>query len=75
MIAALCVIVVIQCLAMRERRHGVKRGELEDGVVRTTEAGTEQDESGSDVDSKLPQVQVGNSVKIFGRYQAEEDLR
>lgn len=59
-------IVVIQCLAMRERRRGAKMGELEEGVVQTTEAGTEQDESGSDVDLKLPQVQVGNGAEIWG---------
>jgi hypothetical protein len=51
---------------MRERRRGAKMGELEEGVVQTTEAGTEQDESGSDVDLKLPQVQVGNGAEIWG---------
>ena len=74
MIAALCVIVAIQCLGMRERRSDIKRGELEEGVVQTTEAGTWQDESGSDVDSKLSQIQVERRGDLE-RDWVEENLR
>jgi hypothetical protein len=58
-IAALLVIVVIQCLAVRERRRGAKKVGLEEGVVQTSVTGTESEESGSDIDSKLPRIQVG----------------
>jgi hypothetical protein len=42
------IIVVIQCLAVRDRRRAIKRGEFEEGVVQTT-----TDESGSDLESKV----------------------
>lgn len=59
MIAALLVVVVIQLLAVRERRRKVKRGELEEGVV-------ESNESCGEFDSKVPQVQVRKSSEFEG---------
>lgn len=60
-IAALCVIVVIQCLAVRDCRKAIKKGELEEGVVQTP-----KDEPGSEMDSKVPQVKVKTSAEIGG---------
>jgi len=56
-IAALLVIVVIQRLAVRERRQKARTGQLEEGVVEMTE-------SGGDSDSKVPQVRVRSSGEI-----------
>ena len=58
MIAALLVIAVIQCLAMRDKRRAEKTGELEEGIVQTT-----SDEV-SGLDSKGPRVTAGSVEEV-----------
>lgn len=53
------VIVVIQCLAVRDRRKAIRSGELEEGMVQTT-----SDEEGSELDSKASRIRVESCGEI-----------
>ena len=59
MIAALVMIVVIQCLAVRDRKKNTRGEELEEAVVQTT-----TDDGGKGSDSKMLRAQVESGMEI-----------